>query len=303
MTPLVLAFGISLFLILGLLFLSVARVQTSQSAKLEVVARETRARRTRGSQAAGTSIFVNLLAKPFSLVRGLISSQPNPNVTRRLALAGYRKPEHADIFIGSRLAIPAALGVLTALLVPDGVFFFFLIALVVGFFAPDFWLSAAMNRRRQRISESLPDGLDLMSICLEAGLGLDQAIVRVGDELKLTATDLSEELLQINFEQRAGVPRLDSWRACAERVGLDDLRQFVAMLVQTERFGTPIATALSQFSQSIRLTRRQKAEEMGAKAAIKMIFPMAFFIFPTVFIVVIGPAIVGLVRNLAPLLK
>jgi tight adherence protein C len=125
----------------------------------------------------------------------------------------------------------------------------------------------------------------------------------VGDELKLTARDLSEELLQINFEQRAGVPRLESWRACAERVGLDDLKQFVAMLVQTERFGTPIALALSQFSQAIRLERRQKAEELGAKAAIKMIFPMAFFIFPTVFIVVVGPAIVGIVRNLAPLLK
>jgi len=303
MTPIVLIFGIALFLSLGVMFLSLSKTQTSQSAKLDVVARETRVRRSRPSESAGPSPYVNWIAKPFSLFRGLVSSQPNPETARKLALAGYRDPAHVDIFLGSRLALPAALGVLTALLVSDGVFFFFLIALVVGFFAPDFWLAAAMNRRRRQISESLPDGLDLMSICLEAGLGLDQAIVRVGDELKLTARDLSEELLQINFEQRAGVPRLESWRACAERVGLDDLKQFVAMLVQTERFGTPIALALSQFSQAIRLERRQKAEELGAKAAIKMIFPMAFFIFPTVFIVIVGPAIVGIVRNLAPLLK
>jgi tight adherence protein C len=296
-------FGIGLFFVLGLVFLGASKTQTSQSVKLAEVARETRARRLRPNEQPSSSILVNLLAKPFSLFRGLISSQPNPDVARRLALAGYREPEHSDIFLGSRLAVPAALGVATALLISDGLFFFFAIALVVGFFAPDFWLNAAMNRRRRRISESLPDGLDLMSICLEAGLGLDQAIVRVGEELRLTARDLSEELLQINFEQRAGVPRLDSWRSCAERVGLDDLRQFVAMLVHTERFGTPIATALSQFSQAIRMERRQKAEELGAKAAIKMVFPMAFFIFPTVFIVIVGPAIVGIVRNLAPLLK
>src|SRR3989442_133757 len=137
---------------------------------------------------------------------------------------------------------------------------------------------------------------------MEAGLGLDQAIVRVGQELRITHLDLSTELLQINFEQRAGVPRIDSWKAFADRFDLESLRMFVAMLTQTERFGTPVAQALSTFSESLRTEHRQKAEEMAAKAAVKLIIPLVFFIFPTVFIVTVGPAIIGLIRNIGTLL-
>jgi tight adherence protein C len=185
----------------------------------------------------------------------------------------------------------------------EGAFFFIIVGLVLGFFAPDFWLAQAINSRRDRIAHSLPDGLDLLSICMDAGLGLDQAILRVGQEIRLVHRDLSQELLQIIFEQRAGLPRLESWKAFATRIDLDDLRQFVAMLVQTERFGTPIAQALNTFSQTLRTTRRQKAEEMGAKAAIKMVFPMVLFIFPMVFIVTVGPAVIGLLKNLGTLLE
>src|SRR6185295_2867846 len=191
--------------------------------------------------------------------------------------------------------------VLVVFLFSEGAFFFIIVGLVLGFFAPDFWLAQATKSRRNRIAHSLPDGLDLLSICMDAGLGLDQGILRVGQEIRTVHPDLSQELLQIIFEQRAGMPRLDSWKAFAARIDLDDLRQFVAMLVQTERFGTPIAQALSTFSQSLRTTRRQKAEEMGAKAAIKMVFPMVLFIFPMVFIVTVGPAVIGLLKNLGTL--
>jgi tight adherence protein C len=160
-----------------------------------------------------------------------------------------------------------------------------------------------ITRRKRRIAETLPDALDLMSICMDAGLGLDQAIVRVGQEMRIAHPDLSEEMIQINFEQRAGVPRIESWRALADRIGIDSLRQFVAMLVQTERFGTPLGVALSAFSDSLRTERRQAAEELGAKAAIKMMFPMVMFIFPMVFIVTVGPAIVTLFKGLANLLE
>jgi tight adherence protein C len=142
-----------------------------------------------------------------------------------------------------------------------------------------------------------------MTICMDAGLALDQSIVRVGQELSVTHPDISQEFLQINFEQRAGVPRIESWKAFAERINLESLRQFVAMLVQTERFGTPLGVALATFADSLRTERRQKAEELGAKAAIKLIFPMVLFIFPTVFIVTIGPAVIGLLRNVVKLVN
>ena len=305
MTPITLLYGGGLFLVLVFVFLFIFKAQTSpQSAMLEEVARETRA--ARRATSAGTqhsAMYVEWVAKPFSFFRGLFSHQPDPDIVRRLSLAGYRQPAHADIFLGSRLAVPAILGILAAVLISENVIFFFLIAVVIGFFAPDFWLAEAMKRRRTRIGDSLSDGLDLMSICMDAGLGLDQAIVRVGQELRWAHPDLSQELLQINFEQRAGVPRLDSWRALADRINIEQLRQFVAMLVQTERFGTPIGVALSTFSEALRTDRRQKAEELGAKAAVKLVFPLVFFIFPMVFIVTIGPAVIGLIKNLGTLLE
>jgi tight adherence protein C len=303
MTPLTVIFGLGIFVVLGLVFLFFLSQTSAQSVMLEEVTRRSSAGGDAGSESASSARYFEWVAKPFSFLRGLFSHQPDPDIARRLARAGYRKPEHADIFVGARLAVPAVLGILVALVVRENALFFFFIAVVVGFFAPDFWLAESTKRRAARISESLPDSLDLISICMEAGLGLDQAIVRVGRELRTTHPDISVELLQINFEQRAGVPRIDSWRAFAERIDIDSLQSFVAMLVQTERFGTPIAVALANFSETLRTERRQKAEEIGAKAAVKMVFPLVFFIFPMVFIVTVGPAIIGLLKNLGTLLQ
>lgn len=245
-----------------------------------------------------SALNVDYLAKPFTLLRGLFSPEPDPELVRRLALAGYRKPAHADVFLGVRLAVPAILGVLVALFVTNGTIFFFLMAIVMGFFVPDFWLSSAISRRRQKIKLSLPDGLDFLAICLEAGLGLDQGIIRMGNELRVSHPELSEEFVQINLEQRAGVARVQAWRSFADRVDLESVRSFVAMLVQTERFGTPISKSLGMFSDALRTARRQRAEELAAKTTIKLVFPLVFFIFPTMGIVVMLPPFISIVRNL-----
>jgi len=303
MTPLSLIFGVLLFLFLLFVFAFVLSAEPSpQSAMLEQVALERRLRR-RAMGEAGSSAFVDLLAKPLSVIRSLFSQQQNPVTIRRLANAGYRQPAHVDIFLGARLAVPATLCTIVVLVVQESVVLFLVVAAVLGFFAPDFWLAEAIKRRRARIDSSLPDALDLMTICMDAGLSLDQSLVRVGQELSITHPDISTEFLQINFEQRAGVPRIESWKAFADRIGLESLRQFVAMLVQTERFGTPLAVALGTFAESLRTERRQKAEEMGAKAAIKLVFPMVLFIFPTVFIVTIGPAVIALLRHVVNLIQ
>ena len=303
MTSMTLIFGAGLFLVLLFIFFFLLNTQTSpQSVMLEQVARERRTRRP-GADPSMSSVYVEWIAKPIAFFRRFFSQNPDPAVVRRLALAGYRQRAHSDLFLGARLAAPALLGILAALIIETNIFFFFIIAVIVGFFVPDFWLAEAVKRRQDRIANTLPDALDMMSICMDAGLGLDQAIVRVSQELRSAHPDLSEELIQINFEQRAGVPRIDSWRAFADRIDIESLRQFVAMLVQTERFGTPLGVALSAFSESLRTERRQKAEELGAKAAIKMMFPLVIFIFPMVFIITVGPAIVGLLKNVVQLLQ
>ena len=150
------------------------------------------------------------------------------------------------------------------------------------------------SRRQESLCRALPDALDLLVICMEAGLGLDQAMARVGDEIKVTWPALAEEFQTINREQRAGKLRLDAWRSMAERVDVVFVRQFVGMLVQTERFGTPIAHSLGQFSDMLRMRRTQAAEEMASKTGAKLLFPLVLFIFPSIFVVSIGPAILGL---------
>jgi len=188
-------------------------------------------------------------------------------------------------------------GLLIALLVSDNAIMYFIIAVGVGFFLPDFWLNWRVKKRREHIRLSLPDGLDFLAICLEAGLGLDQGIVRLGQELRVSHPALAEELLQINFEQRAGVPRITAWKSFADRVDLEMVRSFVAMLIQTDRFGTPLSKSLGTFSDSLRTQRRQLAEEQAAKTTIKMLFPLAIFIAPAMGIVLLGPAAISLAKH------
>jgi|SRR5579862_610238 len=243
------------------------------------------------------------LLRPLGKIQKLFGGDANPDLVRRLMLAGYRKPFHVDAFLGVRLILPAVSGLLVAFFMRDNVIIMFILAVLLSFFFPDFWLTWAINKRRELIKFSLPDTLDLLTICMEAGLGLDQSIVRVGTELELSHPEISQELLQINLEQRAGNPRVGAWRNMADRVGLESVRSFVNMLVQTERFGTPISRALGVFSESLRTQRRQQAEERAAKTTIKLVFPLVLFIFPSIFIVTAAPAVISLIDSFAKMFK
>src|SRR5947209_5864195 len=293
--------GICLFVGFLFLFLLLMPRPSAAGALLEQATRTTRP--AEGVPVWRSALNVDYLAKPFTLLRGLFSPEPDPDLVRRLTLAGYRKPAHADVFLGVRLAVPAILGVLVALFVPTATILFFLMAVVLGFFIPDFWLSSAITRRRQKIKLSLPDGLDFLAICLEAGLGLDQGIIRLGQELRISHPALSEELLQLNFEQRAGVHRIAAWKSFSDRVDLESVRSFVAMLIQTDRFGTPISKSLGTFSDALRTQRRQKAEELAAKTTVKLVFPLVFFIFPAMGIVVVFPAFITIIRHMEHFLQ
>jgi len=285
-------FGLSLFVAFMLCFVLLMRRSSAQGALLEQVARQ--ARGTGPVSGPWRPSMSADIAKPFTAFRRFFAAEPDPEIVRRLLLAGYRKPHHADIFLGMRLAVPAVLGLSAAVVFSNNAIIFFVVAVVVGFFAPDFWLSYAIKRRRERLRLSLPDALDLLSICLEAGLGMDQAVVRVGQELEMSHPELSQELLLINFEQRAGVQRNAAWQSFAVRAGFESARSFVAMLIQTDRFGTPIAKSLGAFSDALRTQRRQQAEERAAKTTIKLVPPLVFCIFPAMGVVVVGPALVAI---------
>src|SRR6266567_6231904 len=287
--------GVCLFVGFLFLFLLLTQRQSAAGALLQEVTRQGRVQAD--LPAWRTFVDVDFLATPFTLVRSLFAPEPDPKLVRRLMLAGYRNPAGADIFLGSRLAFPAVFGVLIALLVSNNTIMYFIIAVGVGFFLPGFWLNWSIKKRRERIRLSLPDGLDFLAICLEAGLGLDQGIVRLGQELRVSHPALAEELLQINFEQRAGGARITAWKSLADRVDLEMVRSFVAMLIQTDRFGTPLSKSLGTFSDSLRTQRRQQAEEKAAKTTIKMLFPLALCIAPAMGVVLLGPAAISLAKH------
>ena len=238
-----------------------------------------------------------------SRIRSILGLAPDSTVSKRLALAGYRDPRAADLFYTARLLLPVIGAAIAGFIIKSNPIFWFIALAAVGFYAPDFWLTGAVGRRRDAIRLSLPDALDLLVICMEAGLGLDQALIRVGDELKISHPDLADEFLLINLEQRAGKPRLDAWRNMAERTNLEVVRSFVSMLVQTERFGTPISKSLGTFADSLRTRRRQQAEEMAAKTTVKMIFPLVLFIFPSLFIVLLAPAMITISHSFGEAIK
>ena len=218
--------------------------------------------------------------------------------------AGIRRRDAGLIFNGVKLVLMGALWLAFAV---TGYFatnpiLFILIAILLGALLPDMWLSRAIQNRKDRIERSLPDAMDLSVVCVEAGLGLDQALMRIGQEFHLSHPDLSDELKLYGLEVGAGKRRAESLRNLASRTDVDDLKSLAAVLIQTDRFGTSVAQSLRVYAESMRVKRRQRAEERAAKMAIKMIPPLVFFIFPAMFIVILGPGIISIGKHLIPTL-
>ncbi len=218
-----------------------------------------------------------------------------------LRQAGYRESRHVTIYFGLRvLAVIVFLGIT----VVTGIAFekpvLAIAAGALGYLLPQFILKRMIKARQEEIRLGLPDALDLAIICVEAGLGLDQTLDRVGTELRTSHPELADEFLLINLEIRAGKPRAEALRNFAERTGVDDVRAFVAVLIQTERFGTSVATALRVHSDALRTERRQRAEERAAKTTIKIVPVLVLFIFPVMFFVILGPVVIAMIRDVLP---
>jgi tight adherence protein C len=244
----------------------------------------------------GKEQMQNNLLGVASALRIRLGLADNPQLKARLAGAGIHGNASADIFFASQFLAPLA-GVVVGSLMGSNTLTWVLGLGVAGYLAPDLWLSRKTNKRRHRIRRSIPDALDLMVICIDAGLGLDQALLRIGEELDGSHPDIHEEFLQVNREQRAGRPRIEAWQSLADRTEIEEFTGFVGMLTQTDRFGTPIINALSRFSEEIRTKRRQRAEEAAAKTKIKIIFPLVLCIFPCIFIVLLAPAVLSIMAG------
>jgi tight adherence protein C len=213
---------------------------------------------------------------------------------QRLIRAGFRKDSAISFFYGTKVLVPLTLCTIafSTGLGQQSPFMIYPAALGIGYLAPDFWLGKKISSRQKKIRLGLPDVLDLLVICVEAGLGLDQATARTAQELMKAQPAVADELSIVALEQRAGRPREDAWRHMAERTDVDTVRNLVSMLVQSEQFGTSIAKTLRTHSDTLRVQRIQQVEEMAAKTTIKLIFPLVFFIFPCLFLVTLGPAVI-----------
>ena len=221
---------------------------------------------------------------------------------QKLVAAGFRGSEALPVFFGIRLGLALTMFglIATPILFRPNVPMA-LGACAIGYLLPSMALGRLAKRRQHRIRLGLPDALDLLVVSVEAGLGLDQAILRVSDELAFAHPDLCDELRLINLELRAGKNRSEALHNLAERTGVDDVASLVAMLVQTDKFGTSVAQSLRVHSETSRTKRRQRAEEAAAKTGVKMVFPLVFCIFPAIWVVTIGPAAISFIQVLMPL--
>ena len=221
--------------------------------------------------------------------------------TRRwLIQAGFRDAIDVNYYFGARI-LCGVIGFIAVVFLAGFDNLPLLIGVAaLGFILPRFILKRMIKDRQNRIRLGLPDALDLTVICVEAGLALDQALNRVGQDLHHAHPDLSDEFHLVNLEMRAGKPRAEALRNLVERTGVDDIRSLVGTLIQTDRFGTSVAQALRVHSDSLRTERRQRAEEQAAKTTIKMVPPLVIFVLPSIIFVTIGPAVIELIRQLGP---
>jgi tight adherence protein C len=228
---------------------------------------------------------------------------------RRLIRAGYRNPNALKILYGAKLVFAVLLPVIVGTAVLNSSadqtnkFGAILASLAVGFFGPNEYVRMAAKRRQKQIHRGLANSLDLLVVCVESGLGLDQAILQVAKELEHAHPEISEEFAIVNLELKAGKRRAEALRNLADRTGVEDLKKLVAVLIQADRFGTGVAQSLRAHSDYMRVQARQIAEEKAAKLGVKLVFPIFFCILPSLFVVTVGPVVMRIIRELLPMMN
>ena len=247
---------------------------------------------------------IEKLVKPFQKVVPR-SPQDVSGIQKRLTRAGYREKSYINIFYSAKVMVP---GILCILVTVTNAYsyaplFIYGLAGVLGFLAPDFWLNHRVSARQRELRLGVPEALDLIVICVEAGLSMDKATMRTAEELRISQPAIAEELNLVYLEQRAGLPRADAWKHFGDRTDVDTIRSLASIVIQADKFGTSIGKTLRIHSETLRTRRRQDAEEQAAKTTVKLVFPLVLFIFPSLFVVTIGPSAIIMVRGFAKYLS
>ncbi len=301
------------FILTVLVFVLLATALASAGMRVYVRPKEALERLAGGTQAveqmpSHPSLAMHDLIKKLG---NLIPQSPK-DVTvmqRRLIRAGMRSPNALKMLYGSKVVLGVTLPLLAAVSVAgmasdSGNKFAAIIgAGAMGFFAPNEYVRRKSAGRQHEIAKGLPNALDLLVVCVESGLGLDQAILQVSKELEHAHPEISEELGMVNLELKAGKRRVEALRNLAERTGVEDLKKLVAVLIQADRFGTGVAQSLRAHADFMRIQTRQVAEEKAAKLGVKLIFPIFFCILPSLFVVTVGPVAMKIIRELVPMMN
>ncbi len=298
----ILAFA-SAFLLLSSLGLLLFYRQTASQRLSQVISRASDRSFLRRS-APTTPSRIETLTKPFQKVVPR-TSQDISVLQQRLTRAGYREKSCVNIFYSAKLLVPGSLCILATItqLYSYGPFFVYAMAAGLGFLVPDFWLSNRISARQLELRLGLPEALDLIVVCVEAGLSMDKATMRTAEELRLSQPAIADELNLVFLEQRAGRPRAEAWKRIGERTGVDSICSLASVLIQADRFGSSIGKTLRVHSETLRMRRRQDAEEQAAKTTVKLVFPLVLFIFPSLFVVTLGPSMIAIMDGFAKYLS
>ena len=255
------------------------------------------------SRADNNSVLRSLAPAPGSRLEKLVKPfqklmPRNPadvsTVQKRLGKAGYREQSYVNIFYSSKVLVPGALCLLATVtqVYAYSPLFVYALAAGLGYLAPDFWLNNRISARKMNLTLGLPEALDLMVICVEAGLSVDKATMRTAEELRISQPAIADELNLVYLEQRAGRPRAEAWKNFGERTDVDTIRSLASILIQADKFGTSVGKTLRTHAEALRTRRRQEAEEKAAKTTVKLTFPLVLFIFPSLFVVTLGPSMI-----------
>jgi tight adherence protein C len=256
------------------------------------------------SIAPGSGSKIEKIVKPFENVVPR-SKDDVSTLQARLSRAGYREKSGVNIFYGMKALVPGALCLLATV---TGIYranplFIYAMAGGLGFLAPDFWLGRRITKRQLELRLGIPEALDLIVICVEAGLSVDKATMRASEELRISQPAIADELNLVYLEQRAGLPRSEAWKHFGERTGVDTIRALASVLIQADKFGISVGKTLRQYAETLRTRRRQDAEERAAKTSVKLVFPLVLFIFPSLFVVTLGPSIITMLEGFAKYLS
>lgn len=265
--------------------------------------RETYRRSSATGSLQGSAVRSTLESGLGSVGARLIASRTNlEGIRESLSRGGYRQPNVLAVYFAGRAILMFGLASITLITAPllglsaGAGLLAVPYPILIGWLVPRFWLKHRIGVRQKALQRALPDTLDLLVVCVEAGLGLNQALARVAQEIEPVGREMGAELRTLNLEIRAGTSREDAFRNLGRRTGLDDLRELASMLIQADRFGTSVAQALRIQAETLRTKRRQRAEEAAAKTTIKLVFPLVLFIFPALFVIILGPALVSALR-------